>query len=273
MEGGEREIAFHEPFISDFKEFSAEGVKRRVVFRADQVRDSEHVEYFAVGHPIVDALLERVLDERYEGNAGTRRMLADDDQPPMAGWLCSYVVAVPGLASVEQLRPIFVHDDGRVDEVAGRELLRRGAEFRPGVEKEIGPEDVPTGDVDDAVAAAEEHIAEVAAGLQAEIVEESQRRAEREREKIEAFYEYRQRAASDKVAATRQTLKRLEASTSEDERRVIPLWRSNLERAERLVDDLVQERSIRLKQIDERLNPTADWSLVSLVRVEVISAS
>lgn len=270
MENGEREIAFHEPFISDFKEFSAEGTKKRAVFRADDVRDAEHVEYFAVGHPIVDALLARVLDEQYEGNAGARRLVATKDLPATSGWLCAYVVSVPGLTAAEELHPVFVHDDGTIDEDVGWSLIRRAALFERGAERGIPTEHLPIDGVDSAIETADEFIHSLAEALQERVVEASQRDAGRERGKVDAFFAYRERAAREKVESTQQTLARLEASDSDDDRRVIPLWRSNLERAERLVEDLAKEREIRLASIDQRLNPTADWFLASFTRVEVL---
>jgi ATP-dependent helicase HepA len=270
MERGEREIAFHEPFISDFKEFSADGAKRRVVFRAEDVQDAEHVEYFAFGHPIVDALKDRVLDERYEGNAGTRRLLADEALPPTAGWLATYVVSVPGLARAEELHPVFVHDDGRLDTETGWALLRRAAQFRRGAERVIPPEELPHDTLDESLEKAQHHITAIADQLQSRIADESRAQADRERARVVAFFDYREQTIQDKIDATRATLRRLQASVSEDDQRVVPLWRSNLERADRLAEGLAAERARRLSDIDQRLNPTADLALTSLTRIEVV---
>ena len=57
-EDGTFEITFHEPFVSDHPR-AHQGRRRRrtVAFRPDVQPDSEHVEYFALGHPVVDDLI------------------------------------------------------------------------------------------------------------------------------------------------------------------------------------------------------------------------
>jgi SNF2 family DNA or RNA helicase len=268
---GEREIVFHEPFISDYREFSRDGVKRRIVFRADEVRDVEHVEYFAFGHPIVDTLLQRVLDEAYEGNSGTQQMLADDGLSPVAGWLCSYVVSVPGLKSVEELHPVFVTDDLQVDEDLGWKLVHRAAQFHRGSERAIPEQELSVDTLEPALERAEATITLIASELLARVVEDSRKRADRERKRLNSYFDYRERAARDRMKATRATVERLVASASEDDSRVVPLWRSNLERDERLVDELARERHARVAEIDQRLSPSPDWFLASLARVEILA--
>ena len=70
---------------------SLEAASARAVFRADERKDTELVEYFAFGHPIIEAITERVLSPRYPGVTGTRRITAGDDLEPVRGWLFIYV--------------------------------------------------------------------------------------------------------------------------------------------------------------------------------------
>jgi hypothetical protein len=180
------------------------------------------------------------------------------------------VVSVPGLARAEELHPVFVHDDGRLDTETGWGLLRRAAQFRRDAERAIPSEELPQDTLDESLEKAQDHITAVADQLQSRIADESRAQADRERARVVAFFNYREQTIQDKIDATRATLRRLQASVSEDDQKVVPLWRSNLERAERLAEGLAAERARRLSDIDQRLNPTADLALTSLTRIEVV---
>ena len=58
------------------------GQKMRAVFRPDSRPDAEDIEFMAFGHRIIDAIVEQILDENYEGVTGTRRIFADSELDP-----------------------------------------------------------------------------------------------------------------------------------------------------------------------------------------------
>ena len=76
--GATYELTFQGEFLDAHRDLFAAGAKRRAVFRADRRPDSEDIEFMAFGHPIVDGLVERVLEEEYEGVTGTRRIPSSD---------------------------------------------------------------------------------------------------------------------------------------------------------------------------------------------------
>jgi ERCC4-related helicase len=269
---GEYQLTFHDPFTSDYREFFVDGRKRRAVFQANQRKDTELVEYLTFGHPIVEAIVERILNPSYPGVNGTRRVEADDDLAAGAGWLFVYVLTVPGLRPVAKLLPVFVSDDGyKASLEAGEALIQRATRLPRSGEAPIPVEEIPFDQLDDAEAAAQQFVNQAAALLEHDAQRDAEGLAERERVKLAAYFDYRQQAAADRLAATAATLRRLEASTDEGERRIIPAWRANLERDEGLVNELAGERVRQLASVDKLLNPVIDCELVNAGRIEVVA--
>lgn len=63
---------------------------------------------------------------------------------------------------------------------------------------------------------------------QAELSIANRERLDVERAKLERYYDYRQRAAEDKVEAVRATFERLSASELPDVIKIVPVWAKNL---------------------------------------------
>jgi superfamily II DNA or RNA helicase len=268
--GGERQLTFNDPFTSDFPEFFVDGRKRRAVFRADERRDTELVDYFAFGHPIVEAIVDRVLHPEYPGAAGTRLVAASDDLHPIKGWLFAYVLTVPGVRPLSKLLPIFIGDDRSVSIETGEALIRRSTRFSRDGEAAIPVDEIPFEALEELRDVAERYVNEAAQVLEAEARRDAAARVERERTKLEVYFDYRQRAAADRLAATAGTLQRLHASMDDGERRIIPVWQANLERDEQLVQDLADERARQLADLDKWVHPVVDYELVSAGRIEVL---
>lgn len=268
--GEEYELSFHDPFLGDHHhEFFSVGPRRWAVFHPDARRDAEHVEFFAFGHPVIDAIVDDVLAESYEGAAGTWRLRAGDDLPACAGWLLLHVVNTSGIRPRSDLVPVFVHDDGLLDVSTGEALIMRGARFERKVEGDLPLDEIPLDGLHGAQRTAEEHLEAVVAATETEIAKDASRRVDREREKVAAWFDHRQQAAEDKVATTRATLERLLSSSDEGERRILPVWEKNLENAERLVEELAVERDRRLADLEKHRYPVVDHQLVAVGRVEV----
>jgi superfamily II DNA or RNA helicase len=273
VNGAEYQLSFNDPFTSDYPEFFIDGRKRRAVFRADQRQDTELVEYLAFGHPIIEALVERVLGATYPGVNGTLRLAADDELRAGSGWLFAYVLTVPGLRPVSRLVPVFVSDDGHTPSVdIGQAVILRAAKLPRFGEEPIPVEEIPFDLLEDVLAAAERFVNEAAAVMQTEAELDAQIRIDRERAKLEAYFDYRERAAADRLASTAATLERMKAATSEGERRIIPIWQANLERDERLVQELAEQRGRQLANLEKLRNPVVDWELVSAGRIEIRTA-
>jgi SNF2 family DNA or RNA helicase len=262
-------ISFNEPFLSDFPEHVKGTLRRRTVaMRPDVKPDSEHVEYLAIGHPIVDDLLARATSPAFAGSAAAFEIESLDDARDATGWVVVYELGVPGLREVRELAAIFVDDSGATDVELGRRLLLREATFPN--DRELDLADIPTtNDLDAALKSAET----IGFGRLQELEQrahgESERQLERERAKLHGYFDYREQSAVDRLASSQQVLTALEASDQADSRKMIPPWQANVERVKRLIEELVAERKSRLAQLEQRVAGSGDLRLVALARVEI----
>ena len=268
--GDEYELTFHDPFRGDhLHEFFATSPKRWAVFHPDALRDVDHVEFFAFGHPIIEAIVGDVLDDGYEGVTGSWRLSAGDDLPAGTGWLFVHLLNTPGIRPRSDLVPVFVTDDGAVHTDIGAALVERGALFRRSGESDIAGDEIPVDAIEDPVAAAAAYMGCLADERQGIVVGEADRRVDRERDRLEAWFNHRERAATDKLASTQGTLERLRASVEEGDRRILPVWEKNLEVAQQIVDELADDYVRQMTDLDKHRHPIVDHQLVSVARIDI----
>ena len=136
------QLTFHDDFVADHRALFPAANKLEAVFRPDQRTDSQDVELMAFGNPIVDAIVEQVLGENYDGVTGTRRILASDDLATVTGWLFTFLFKVPGVRSIEHLVPAFVTDSGIIDTNMGQRIVERACLFDAD-EEEIDQSAIP----------------------------------------------------------------------------------------------------------------------------------
>lgn len=263
-------LTFHGEFYDNHrKSILAGGKKMRAVFRRDRRPDEESVEFLAFGHPIVDTIVQRILAEGYEGVTGTRRIRANDELSPAKGWLFSFQFTVPGVQSTEHIVPVFVNDDGRVDDDAGQVILDRACEFDDH-EQEIPLPKIPD-NLDRLEPLAKDVVNTIQQRLQRDAEIKAAGRIDREVARLNTWFDYRERVARDRLTATRATLDRLQSSDDDSVRRIIPVWEANLRRDEALPDRLAQERRRRIADIERHRHPQVAWALKSLGRIEIVA--
>ena len=265
------QLTFRRDFADAHRDSFREGTQKQAVFRPDRQSDAEGIEFMAFGHPVVDAVVDQVLAESYEGSTGTRRILAGDDLSPISGWLFTYqfTMHVPGGRKIEHLVPIFVTDEGRVDMDLGQRIVERAYRFDR-AEDEIAKEDIPD-NLDEANEIAGRFAEEQRAELQNNAEAQAAERYNREISRIEGWFEYRRRVVNDRIAARQATLERLEASTDDSERRIIPAWRANLREDQELPNKVDEEQRRRVAAARLYRYPQVDSALKSLGRIEVVS--
>jgi hypothetical protein len=264
-DSGERRIFFHTPFTLERPDLVAGQDARRVCFDPRIGTTSELVEYLGFGHPIIDALVKRTLEERHDGAAAVRRVDPAKAGIDRAGWQFNWKVTIGGMAPRVFVHPVFVPDGGVGDQLAGERLLRLSRSFLP----ETDSSKPTTDNLDEAL-----HVAQalVVARRDQELEaaqRETSRRADVEEERTRALFGTRMQAARDRIDSCRQTLDRLRTSDDSQRRQAIPLWEANLTRAESELaatrDDL--ERS--LIDISRRTQPTGEFVLLNLARIEL----
>ena len=265
------DLTFHGGVLDTLRTHFAGGPRRKAVFRPDLHADSEDVEFMAFGHPIVDAIAGDVLDAQYEGVTGTRRVLAGDDLPPCTGWLFTYQFNVPGVQPKEYVEPVFVMDNGTVDLNVGHRLVKRACLFDDS-EDEIATSDIPR-NLQEIEPIASQFASDEREELQRQAESEAVELVDREIIRLNEWFDYRERAAEDRAKATRTILNRIRESGDNSQRQILPVWEANLRRDLELLENLSEERSRRISEVERFRHPQVDWSLKSLGRIEIVASA
>jgi hypothetical protein len=261
----ERQIHFHPPFTEEHKELIEGEEKRRVSFDPRTFVDSQYVEYFGFGHPIIDAIVRRVIQERHEGAAAIRQLRQGSVDEVRPGWQFNWLVKVGGLNPREFIHCSFVDDYGRTDPVIGAGLLEYSRRFEQ--EESGGSVDFAT--LDASYEIAQEEVRKLVEENVANLRKETQSRIEIERNRIQRLYDYRARAARDRIQSCAGTLERLKASDQTLQRQAIPLWEANLERAQGELESLGQDKARSLRDLVAAQMAQAEYRLLAAARVEV----
>ena len=269
--GDTYELTFHGDFLEDYRrQLFVGGPRMKAVLRPDRRADAEDVEFMVFGHKVVDTIVNQVLGEEYEGATGTRTLVADEELPATKGWLFQYQFTTSGIRDTEHLEAVFVSDDGEVSEKMGRLLVQRA--FRFDKEESISWEQIPD-NLDQIESEASNYASTRQQALQSEAEAEAAGRIEREISRLVGFYDYKERAAMDKVEATRATLARIQESGTESQRQILPAWEANLRRDEGISSNLADERRRRVEGAEQHRHPQVSWALKSLGRIEVVEPS
>ena len=261
----ERRIQFHPPFTEEQKELMEGQEQRRVCFDPRSFVDSELVEYFGFGHPIVDALVKRVTEERHGGATTVRLIPEDAIEGLRPGWQFNWLIRVGGLKPREFVHSIFVDDQGNADTRIGADLL----DYSRGFLREHTEQGVDTGTLDTAHGKARHDAGSLVDSLMTNLTEEMRARYDVERDRIERLFDNRERAARDRIDACSRTLDRLQASYEPLQRQAIPLWEANLERARQELASLGEDRARSLQELTAATMPEADYRLLAAARIEV----
>ena len=262
---GSRTIQFHPPFTEEGRAL-LNGVESWYVCFDPHV-DSERAEYFGFGHPIVDALVQRVTNERQDGAAAIRTISRERVPGVRPGWQFNWRIATGGPQPKEYVTPIFIGDDGEPDNDLADRLLLASREFAPETARMDSA--AIAGEIDAAHSLSQQLIAEQRDARRRELSDEAEARYSVERKRIERLYDNKEKAARDKIATSEQTLQRLEASNEENERRVIPVWQANVRRDQAELEHLRDDRARALRELDETRRPDVTSSLLAVARIEV----
>jgi SNF2 family DNA or RNA helicase len=265
---GAFELRLKGQFENNFPQFVRDGLVRRVTFDPSVARDHEDLEFLAVGHEIVDALLGYVRSKEHGARASVR-VIKTSELPPAEGWFFTFVLEFEAVRSLKEVFAVFVNADGVVDGALADWLLDRSMRLKredwdeptlPVREETLGT----------AVQLASDLALARLMARQAELEVTNCERVAQERDKLERFYKYKGTAADEKVTAVRATLERLSGSVDADVQRILPVWRKNLQNAERDLDAVAGERERRLAQLTGQETVTAQTETLTASWVEIV---
>ena len=261
----ERRIQFHYPFTVERPELIDGQEKRVVCFDPRTSVDSEFVEYFGFGHPVADALVKRIVEERNDGASAIRQLPEGTIDWLRPGWQFIWLVSAGGLKPREFVHSVYVDDSGQMSPVTGETLLQLSRQLKPEETDRV----LNTTTLDVAHQRALEEIGSMVDELMVGIREETQTRFLEELERIERLYDNRDQAAHDRIRSCSRTLERLEVSDDPLQRQAIPIWDANLERANRELLALGQDRARAQRELRSARTPQAEYRLLATARIEV----
>ncbi|HEY5434203.1 MAG TPA: hypothetical protein VIK13_03120 [Candidatus Limnocylindrales bacterium] len=244
---GAYELRLYGAFENEFPHFAKEGRSRRGTFDPSVAREHEELEFFAIGHEIVDALIARSRSREYGGRT-SYRLIKTDDHAPASGWFFTYLLEFEGVVGSKEVIPVFVDREGLLDEDTAAWLLERSGRLK---REDWGPARTATAEdgFEAAVELANTTVITRLLARQAELESTNRERVASEREKVDRFYAYRATAAQEKLAAVRTTFERLSASPDPEVQRILPVWRKNVQNAGRGLAGVADERARRLAQL------------------------
>ena len=265
------DLMFRGDFLADNqRRLFISSPRMKAVMRPDKRDDAESVEFMVFGNKIVETIMERVLSDDYEGNTGVRRIVADDRICPDSGWLFQYRLTVSGVKEEERLEDVFVSDANGIVEDMGRLLVERARRFD--VEGSIDPQTIPN-NLDHAERLANDFISDKRREIQREAESQAAERVDGEVARLNAFYDYKGRAAQDKVEAARATLNRIKESGDSRQRRILPVLEANLRSDEAAAARLSLDRSRRIAEAEANRSPQVSFALRSLGRIEIVASA
>ena len=274
--GDAYELTFRGKFVDDNKDIfiSKQQQRMKAVLRPDRIADAsdaEGVVSMLFGHSVVERIVERVLSDDYEGNTGARRIVADDRIRPDSGWLFHYrFTSISGTNEKESLEAVFVSDSNGIVENMGELLVERACRL----DAEKG---VDSGLIPDNLAAAEQLASNFIANKQRELQREEQtlaaERVDGEVARLNAFYDQKEREAQDKMDATRATLNRIRESGDERQKQILPALEANLRNAQGVSKLRSEDRKRRIAEAEAGRNPSVDYALKALGRIEIVASA
>ena len=161
---------------------------------------------------------------------------------------------------------MFVSDANGIVEDMGRLLVERARRFD--AEGSIDPQTIPD-NLNHAERLANDFISDKRREIQIEAESQAVERVDGETARLNAFYDYKERAAQDKVEAARATLNRIRESGDPSQQRILPVWEATLRTDEAAAAQLSRDRSRRITAAAANRNPQVAFALRSLGRIEI----
>lgn len=219
--------------------------------RIRRVREVEarmaDLEFFAFGHRVVDAVLQACLGPRFPGRV-TSRLCPDLTQPGQRLLQCTVLLQYVGVRQFKRLVPICINlDDLSYDAALSEEVFRCPSDATPGPRLD----DELQRQLQAAWEVAELEARGCLERLQPEIEAENAELCAGERDRLLRLYAFKLHRANLDIERHAAILCRLEASASEADRRVLPIYRSQgqeLQSGRRLLEEQREQALARLDQ-------------------------
>lgn len=221
--------------------------------------EQESLDFFAFGHPLIDAIIDFATSPQIGGYA-TVRGIRSEEEGGIEGLQLNYLVRFSGIRPLEKLYCLVFDAEGR---------------FRPQLSQQVDSSWSESDDISDASAGtrelplatcledSERILLNRLVEEQRELQQAAEELYQRELSKIDKVYELRIEKEKDKISADRELLQRLERSSDESERRIIPAIQGRIAAAERAIADLEEECKERREELERRKRVDFDFELLN----------
>lgn len=224
----------------------------------------ESLDFFAIGHPLVDAILEICQASRFGGLTAIRVVECATDAG-FWGVQCNFVVDFSGVRKYPRFIPIVVGFDGSFSE----EKTRRVWAARIMADHNVALPDTWRDGVTRALRQSEELLIERVNRELPELEMKNRGDYEPLRVRTEKQYEFRIVRARERLAEYRTALERFRRSRDPGERRVIGIWEGRVRDETTTIERLQAERDTDLRALEDRRRVEYSFDLANAAIVYV----
>jgi hypothetical protein len=225
----------------------------------------ESLEFFAIGHPLVDAILD-LCQATHFGGLTPLRVVNSPEDGGFWGIQCNFIVDYAGVRKYPRFIPIVVGFDGGDSE--GRSARISGARTVPGAHVNL-----PNGWQDAVAQAIRQSETLLIEHIEREIpVLEERNRADHAllRTRTQKLYEFRITRARERLNENSAMVERFRRSRDPGERRVLPIWERRVRDETLNMERLQLERDEELQSLEIRQRIEYDFAPVNAAIVHVL---
>ncbi len=243
-----------------------------LTFDYDQAMENQDLEYGSFGHPLFDALIAYGTAGRFAPGVVAQRTIMNNAHHPFEGFQFNFLVEETSIHTTRALI-IIAMDDAGVQRPDLTELLleiRDWEHLAPGVRDGLG-DDWSTR-VERAHDQAQVLLDSILRERQTVRKAEGEALLQAEEQRLDRYYEMRLQSGQAKLKHDGEILQRLQASSREADRKVIPIWKRNVENAQLYIHTLNQEHEAERKKLAGRRRVTYSSTLLNVARVNVVGS-
>lgn len=233
-------------------------------FDPDLALRKESLQFFAIGHDLVDTILEQCTGDSFGGTAAVRQV-SSLHHGGFWGVQCNFLVEYSGVRSYPKLVPIVVGFDGTVEAGRTRELALAASLPGPTPNLPEGWRETTEHALIDAELALIDVVATELSGLQTRNDADFSRLVTR----TTRFYAFRIARASDRLAEEERTLARLRQSKEAGDRRIMPIWEKRVRDSREAIERLSHEKGRELAALEARRKVSYAFRLVNAAILHV----
>lgn len=230
---------------------------------------NETIEFFAFGHPLVDAIVRFCTDDEMKNRFDARnalRVLHNDDHAGFQGMQFNYILQFDGVRTYKKLVPVVVDLAGEYDEPLSELVFSLASE-----EQNVDTHRVQLShrELRDLAMRSEDLIHEIATRELQRARERNQKDYANGEEKIERLFTYRRDSQMLELERRESQLEELRGRAEEG---VIRMWEGQVKATKRRIAELERQRQQDLDALSLKQEPALSYKRLNVAYVKILSA-